>query len=126
MRFTIHEAPPKIAAHEPFTGSTKAFRGEAREPSTLGPWGAGQLPRQYAQHPSLARATYIVWSYSTPIAWFADGTWYEPPVKYSITTTKHQSSTSYGIHLSGEPVDRSLAEDAPAKVPSSTGGAWSA
>ncbi len=35
---------------------------------------------------------YVVFSYSTPIAWEnADGTLYVPEVKYSVTTSRHQS-----------------------------------
>lgn len=36
---------------------------------------------------------YIVWSYSTPIAWHrTDGTWHVVDQKFSLTTTKHQGN----------------------------------
>ena len=37
-------------------------------------------------------AIYVVWSYRTPIAWVdADGTVTIPPLRYSVTTSQHQS-----------------------------------
>ena len=49
----------------------------------------GYLP---AEHRDAARAaTYVVYSFSTPIAWRnAAGEWTCPDVRYSATTTKHQ------------------------------------
>lgn len=36
---------------------------------------------------------YVVWSYSTPIAWhLTNGEWYKVEQKFSITTTKHQGN----------------------------------
>lgn len=34
---------------------------------------------------------YVVYSYWTPIAWFADDTWYVVEDKFSVTTTRHQN-----------------------------------
>ena len=34
---------------------------------------------------------YIVYSYGTPIAWHHSGGWEIPAVRYSVTTSKHQS-----------------------------------
>ena len=35
---------------------------------------------------------YVIYSYSTPIAWWTESRgWTVPPVKYSRTTTRHQS-----------------------------------
>lgn len=49
----------------------------------------GYLP---AEHRDAVRAaTYVVYSYSTPIAWRnAAGQWTCPEVRYSATTSKHQ------------------------------------
>jgi hypothetical protein len=34
---------------------------------------------------------YVVFSYDTPIAWYVvDHGWVRPPVKYSVTTSRHQ------------------------------------
>lgn len=34
---------------------------------------------------------YAVYSYNTPIAWFAMGDWYVVEQKFSVTTSKHQN-----------------------------------
>lgn len=55
----------------------------------------GQLPSQYIE--SAERASYVVYSYSTPIAWWSeeDG-WSRPEVKYSVTTSVHQGKCPRG------------------------------
>ena len=40
---------------------------------------------------ALPRPTYVVWSYRTPIAWYTNGQWVKPDIKYSTTTSKHQA-----------------------------------
>ena len=41
---------------------------------------------------------YVIYSYSTPIAWLrGDGEWAMPDAKYSVTTTKHQTTTRVAI-----------------------------
>ena len=47
---------------------------------------------------------YIVYSYGTPIAYRTkgdggDGEWTIPDAKYSVTTTKHQSTIQYAISI---------------------------
>lgn len=50
---------------------------------------SGKLPDHYVE--SFSHASYAVYSYETPIAWFnEDGVWIMPDVKYSVTTSKHQ------------------------------------
>jgi hypothetical protein len=52
--------------------------------------GLGKLPAEY--HRSVDDATYVVFSYRTPIAWRnGDGSWSVPEVKYSATTSQQQS-----------------------------------
>ncbi len=55
-----------------------------------GPAGyTGQLDSQYTN--SARSASYVVYSYSTPIAWFIQGEgWIMPDEKYSVTTSKSQ------------------------------------
>lgn len=49
----------------------------------------GYLPAEYRD--AARAATYVVWSYGTPIAWRdAAGQWTCPEVRYSATTSKHQ------------------------------------
>ncbi len=55
----------------------------------------GQLPTVF--HSEYYRAYkaddfYCVWSYATPIAWFANGVWYVPNVQYTQTTKRHMSA----------------------------------
>jgi hypothetical protein len=49
----------------------------------------GMLPSEFL--PALEDAEYIVYSYQTPILWFANGSWHYPKVKYSHSTSRHQS-----------------------------------
>lgn len=57
---------------------------------------ASQLPPEYAA--SALDAVYAVWSYDTPIAWEnPDGTWTVPDVKYSVTTSRHQSKIAAAV-----------------------------
>jgi hypothetical protein len=55
----------------------------------------GQLPHEYRS--SVERATYVVYSYRTPIAWFVDDEWVVPDVRYSNTTSNHQGIARVGI-----------------------------
>lgn len=57
----------------------------------------GQLPRVYWDTAELA--DYVVYSYATPIAFHAQGVWHIPDVKYSVTTSKHQSKIRAAIDL---------------------------
>ena len=49
----------------------------------------GMLPADYLN--DLQGAEYVVYSYGTPIAWFKNGDWTVPAIKYSSTTSKHQN-----------------------------------
>jgi hypothetical protein len=60
--------------------------------------GLGRLPQRHVSDYLAAYSTpdfYAVYSYATPIAWFANGAWFVPNVKYSQTTSRHLSS----LHL---------------------------
>lgn len=55
----------------------------------------GQLPSQYIE--SAEKASYVVYSYSTPIAWWSEESgWTRPEVKYSRTTSVHQGKCPRG------------------------------
>lgn len=74
-----------LSVHEPFTTSG-ALRGVSM-PSHVS---MGSLPRQW--HESASKAHYVVYSYSTPIAWYVPRVgWIHPNEKYSVTTSRHQS-----------------------------------
>lgn len=63
-------------------------------------WGASlvwghRLPAEY--HASARAADYVVYSYATPIAWRTQGQWVTPDVKYSVTTSRQQSTVFTAI-----------------------------
>jgi len=64
--------------------------------------GMGRLPEHWhARFLTAMDASdrYFVYSYNTPIAWFANGQWFVPEVKYSVTTSRHQTTVKRGINL---------------------------
>jgi len=65
---------------EPFAGNSVSGSG--------GPaYGTGQLPVEY--HSDARKATYVIYSYATPVAWRRrSGEWVVPAVRYSVTTSK--------------------------------------
>jgi hypothetical protein len=70
-----------------------ALKGYARRSDMVA--STGYLPQKH--HESFYRSTYRVYSYSTPIAWWSEQEgWVIPDVKYSITTTRHQSKARVG------------------------------
>ncbi len=85
-----------IAAKEPFDANSLKgdWFGSNGWPST------GRLPRAFkADLIALLDAgeVFVVSSYATPIAWFANGEWTMPTTNYSVTTKKHQTLTKRGI-----------------------------
>jgi hypothetical protein len=95
-RIGLAEVPAKWQAREPFETHNKTLYGVAglhAGGSYYG--GTGRLPSEYVKELRSALdnqdVIYIVYSYATPIAWvLKDGTEVKPPVKYSVTTSKHQ------------------------------------
>lgn len=61
----------------------------------------GILPAQYVRplRDSIRdhNLDYVVYSWETPIAWHDDYGWHNPPVKYSATTSAHQSVVRLAI-----------------------------
>lgn len=51
----------------------------------------GQLDHMHIGILTSENPDYIVYSYGTPIAWHHAGGWSLPAIKYSVTTSKHQS-----------------------------------
>ena len=59
--------------------------------------GFGQLDADEIVSAQLWHATYVIYSYETPIAWrTVDGEWVISPERYSRTTGRHQSYL-YGL-----------------------------
>lgn len=88
---TNYAAHESIAKMEPFTNSTGNLTGRTSCD------GFGRLPRQYRD--SVSDATYVVYSYATPIAWV--DFWGEvviPAETYSRTTScRHQPVARRGM-----------------------------
>ena len=87
-----------IRQGEDFTTSG-ALRGESR-PAFIG---TGRMSDAEAKQlrlvDSLMGIDYVVYSYGTPIAYRASGEWAIPDAKYSVTTSKHQSTIRYAVTL---------------------------
>lgn len=85
-RATLRDVPALTQNHQEFN-CNDTLRG------VTGVWSTGRLPAHWEAEYRHDRAeiVYTVVSYDTPIAWVKrDGTVVEPPVKYSVTTSKHQ------------------------------------
>ena len=113
----LDDAAPLIRSRTPFRntirrGERPSFSGAAHVPRQH--FYFGNLPARY--YDSARVASFHIFSYSTPIAWFAiiphdmadldavlavlddeGGEWVMPNVKYSITTTSHQSLVSAAL-----------------------------
>ena len=84
-----------IAARKNFTTSG-SFYGRVLDPASEAPgsYPTGILPDAWkVRFQADPFIDYCVWSYDTPIAWHSEltGGWTVPDVKYSLTTTKHQT-----------------------------------
>lgn len=89
MYTSIRNAHRAIRNQEAFSGSN--FHGKKRLQRT------GRLPESL--WPSVRNATYVVYSYDTPIGWFLDDEWVIPDVKYSVTTSRHQSALRNALNI---------------------------
>jgi len=58
---------------------------------TVGSMGFGRLDYDLVALMAQQKPDYVVYSYGTPIAWHHAGGWEIPAVRYSVTTSKHQS-----------------------------------
>lgn len=78
----------------------------------LGYLGTGRLPLEWQG--DACSADYVVLSWQTPIAWRLPGGWWvRPLVKYSITTTRHQTTVDGAIgYVTSERVDNPAYEGA--------------
>lgn len=95
---TRQTAADTIVRQERFKNSGGTFSGGY----LLDTWAEyGKLPIEYraAFQAAATLGTYVVWSYRTPIAWFDHirQTWVTPDVRYSVTTTNHQSIVRQAI-----------------------------
>lgn len=86
-------AGARAKALQPFTAGGNAygkpnFRGGPNEGTV------GQLPAEWRErfYTDADEIDYVVYSYATPIAWHVTGQWVVPPVKYSSSTSHHQTA----------------------------------
>jgi len=90
------EFVPTLRNRTPFKTSG-ALQGEPTY-GELWTYSRGELPGEYWDKFITSGATYVVYSYLTPIAWEnADGSWTVPDVKYSVTTSRHQSKIAAAV-----------------------------
>lgn len=73
-----------------------SLSGKAGDPVRVG-YNYGRMDRSLID--SLRSAHYVIYSYSTPIAWRTVDGWVVPDDKFSVTTSKHQSTVRYAISM---------------------------
>jgi hypothetical protein len=104
-RGRIHQA---ILQGEEFkTGHMRAVKPYMGSPATL-PYSPGRLEGDVLAmwREDKPQVDYVIYSYATPIAWHtSDGNWVVPCVKYSNTTTRHQSLVTTALHMFGMSYD---------------------
>lgn len=86
----LNQAHTFIQHQAPFTGNS--LRGHRVPPMTdlvLGMLNDDE--RRLLLATNEYNTVYVVWSYSTPIAWCVNGTWHAVTQKFSRTTSRHQS-----------------------------------
>lgn len=84
-----------LANGEPFT--THGSLSGTPVTGALTNWDMGRLPREHYTRAMFA--DYVVWSYSTPIAFRQDGEWVVPEVRYSVTTTRQQATVRAAVSV---------------------------
>jgi hypothetical protein len=91
------QTPSKIRAA---VADLKPFRiGNVSGSLTLD--GTGRLPAEYVsqlrEQDRAGLIKYVLYSYGTPMAWLVGEHWMQPPVKYSASTSGHQSTFAMAI-----------------------------
>lgn len=87
-RISTRDAGEFIVEREPFDTHGGMSAGQT---AVLGSIFAGRLPARWREVLRGERPTYVVTSYSTPIAWWSlTHGWTVPAVRYSVTTSRHQ------------------------------------
>ena len=97
-RFRI--GAPNVDHYEEFRTFGALHGGEVGDLAYLD---TGMLPREWKPYFQADEPHYVIYSYGTPIAWHGVRGWVMPAVKYTLTTTRHQSTVG---HLLGSRVVR--------------------
>lgn len=105
IKVTNREAVQKIKDKQEFSNNASTFIGR------LGGYSIGEPDRRFGPYKQAFRLAadmhrenlYVVYSYSTPIAWCAkrDDYWTVPQVRYSATTDRHLSLVRRAIGIQG-------------------------
>jgi hypothetical protein len=83
---------------QPWQNHGGSFYGQ---PENGRPYSRGRLPAEHWGSWHADDVDYAIYSYATPIAWRRSGTWFVPPARYSITTSKHQAKARMILHYLG-------------------------
>lgn len=96
-RIVNTDVPGFVASLTPFKGNT--IEGEwRRSPGWRGYWAEDEVWDAFEADFTGGEDVFVVWSYSTPIAWWSPKFgWVAPAVKYSKTTSRHQNLVMQGI-----------------------------
>lgn len=108
-RATVRDAHQTIHARNAFRAGGQAGGMSGRYVTRLEPISFGRLPDEYRKQLQAAirgiHPVYVVWSYDTPIGWVIDRgdvrQPFVPPVRYSMTTTRHQTQARRGLRYDG-------------------------
>lgn len=84
-----------LRRNEDFQNSTGSLSGRSRREVS----GYGRLPASWREDLDRDKegVEYVVYSYSTPIAWRKRGVWTVPDTRYSVTTSQHQGKIAAAI-----------------------------
>jgi hypothetical protein len=97
MVVTNKTAHIAIKDRKEFRNSQGSFTGILTNDRSIG---TGELPCDWRNELSKAITlssgpVFVVYSYQTPIAWYANGEWTIPDVSYSQTTARQQSMVKF-------------------------------
>ena len=98
---TNSDAPDYIRERRDFQNTTGSLYARTAT-DVLDGYLTGYLPHEERDRLRAAiaeRPTYIVYSYNTPIGWMEAEGWHIPEVRYSSTTSRHQSLTRRGASV---------------------------
>lgn len=98
IRTTVQKAHQPISKLEEFTAASMSGWQCSKAPTL------GHLPEAFRTLIDAQSVDYVVFSYSTPIAWHTPDGWVVPPVRYSVTTSRHQGQARLGAHYSADDV----------------------
>lgn len=96
MRYQVNqkEAMHRIVARQEFGATSLSGKFFKYTPS------AGRLGEEYKiLCEDFEEGAYVVFSYSTPIAWHGKNGWYLVKEKFSVTTSKQQSKIRHSLGL---------------------------